>query len=121
MQNIGELEKKKRSRVGHSASWIRSVRKSQGLKPYTKEQTNLTTDQRHFLAHLYMSSGTKKQYKTQFGYGAGRPISKRVIDPLVKRKLITAKNWKKQQYSDSKQVDVQLTEKGIKFGRAFHF
>lgn len=114
------IAKKKRSRVGHSASWIRSVRKSQGLKPYTKEQRNLTPDQRSFLANLYMSGGGRG-FKTKYGYGGGRKINKKVINPLVRRKLITAKNWKKQKHSENKQVDVKLTEKGIKFGKAFHF
>ena len=114
------IAKKRKSRVGHSASWVRSVRKSQGLEPYTKEQKNLTPDQRSFLANLYMSGGSR-EYKTKYGYGGGRPIQKKVIDPLVKRKLIKAKNWKKQKYSDNKQVDVILTGKGKKFGKAFHF
>jgi len=115
------IAKKRKSRVGHSASWVRSTRKSQGLKPYTKEQLNLTSDQRHFLANHYMGSGGKLAYKTVYGYGGGRPINKKVIDPLVKRKLIVAKNWKKQKYSDNKQVDVKLTEKGKIFGKAFYF
>jgi len=117
---VVKIAKKKRSRVGHSASWVRTTRKAQGLKPYTKEQKNMTSDQRHFIANLYMS-GANREYKTQYGYGAGRPINKKVIDPLVRRKLITVKNWKKQKYSDNKQVDIKLTVKGKKFGRAFHF
>ena len=115
------MVKKRKSRVGHSASWVRSTRKSQGLKPYTKEQLNLTPDQRSFLANRYMSSGGKSVYKPVYSYGGGRPINKKVIDPLVKRKLIVVKNWKKQSHSDNKQVDVKLTEKGKKFGKAFHF
>lgn len=114
------MAKKRKRSVSHSSSWVRSTRKSQGLKPYTKEQKNLTHDQRHFLANLYIR-GSRGEYRTIYGYGAGRPVQKKVIDPLVKRKLITAKNWKKQKYSDEKQVDVKLTEKGKKFGKAFYF
>ena len=114
-----KIAKKKRS-IGHSASWVRSTRKAQGLKPYTKEQKNLTSDQRSFLASLYMS-GASRGYKTRYGYGAGRPINKKVIDPLVRRKLVTVKNWKKQKYSDNKQVDIKLTTKGKDFGKAFYF
>ncbi|KKL58837.1 hypothetical protein LCGC14_2221370 [marine sediment metagenome] len=66
-------------------------------------------------------SGGGRTFKTQYGYGGGRRISKKVVNPLVRRKLITAKNWRKQRYSESKQVDVKLTQKGIKFGKAFHF
>ncbi len=101
-----------------SPQWVRMARKSQKLKPFTKEQQNLTKDQRSFLVGLRMHGSG---YQTVYGYGAGRPIRKQYLNALKRRGLIKYKNWKQQKYSKAYQADVMLTAKGKKFAKAFYY
>jgi hypothetical protein len=106
----------------HPSSWVKKTRISQGLKPYNKEQRNMTPDQRSFIGNLYMQHSSSDSYHPVYGYGGGRPINEKVIKPLEKRGLIKAKDWQNQKYNKkSKQVDVKLTQKGKEFGKQFHW
>lgn len=121
MYGLDEMKELKgiQKRVSRQSA-VRMMRKAQKLTALTKEQRSMTQDQRSFLASLLMW-GAGRKHISVYGYGAGRSISRRELDPLKKRGLITYKNLKQQQASKSLQADVKLTKKGEEYAKQFHF